>query len=78
MGGFNTGSAYSFDLSTLQPTSASSEQAVLRVGMDIAPNPTTNAANIVLTLPTASSIRLTLYEALGCEVRTVAEVLYAA
>jgi|GEM_PF-4166742 len=46
MGGFNTGSAYSFDLSTLQPTSASSEQAVLRVGMDIAPNPTTNAANI--------------------------------
>ena len=78
MGGFNTGSAYSLDLSTLQPTSASNEQTISDIGVNIAPNPTTNAANIVLTLPTASPVRLTLHDALGREVRIVAEGMYAA
>lgn len=44
----------------------------------ISPNPATEAATISLSLPASSPVRLTLHDALGCEVRTVTEGVYAA
>jgi hypothetical protein len=46
--------------------------------LQILPNPATEAATIYLSLPASSPIRLTLHDALGREVRTVAEGIYAA
>jgi hypothetical protein len=42
------------------------------------PNPATETASISLSLPASSTLRLTLHDALGREVRTVAEGVYAA
>lgn len=78
MGGFNTGSAYSLDLNTLHPTSVQHESNTLLSGVALSPNPATGAATISLSLPVSSPVRLTLYDALGREVRIVAEGVYAA
>jgi hypothetical protein len=45
---------------------------------NVSPNPATEAANISLSLPVSSTVRIALYDALGHEIRGVAENLYAA
>ena len=45
---------------------------------NVSPNPATEAATISLSLPASSPIRLTLHDALGREVRSIAENVYAA
>ncbi len=43
----------------------------------ISPNPATEAATISLSLPASSPVRIALYDALGREVRSIAENVYA-
>lgn len=61
----------------LVPSSAQERTALVNVQATISPNPATEAANISLSLPISSLVRLTLHDALGCEVRMVANGIYA-
>lgn len=59
------------------PTSVQ-QTATIDFSSSISPNPVTGAATISLSLPASSPVRLTLHDALGREVRTVADGVYTA
>lgn len=59
------------------PTSVR-QTATIDFSGNVSPNPATEAANISLSLPASSTVRIALYDALGHEIRGVAENLYAA
>jgi len=59
------------------PTSVQQTATIDFTG-NVSPNPATEAANISLSLPASSTVRIALYDALGHEIRGVAENLYAA
>jgi hypothetical protein len=48
------------------------------MNLSITPNPSADIARIILSLSTSSPVRLTLHDALGREVRGIAESMYAA
>ncbi|MFY7999837.1 MAG: WD40/YVTN/BNR-like repeat-containing protein [Candidatus Kapaibacteriota bacterium] len=77
MGGFNTNSAYSLDLATLQPTSTTEGEQNTSFDLAISPNPSTDAANMSITLPAPSALRLTLHDALGHEIQTIANSVFS-
>jgi hypothetical protein len=64
--------------SLVNATTSTRVQNGREMNLSITPNPSAEIARIILSLSTSSPVRLTLHDALGREVRGIAESMYAA